>query len=318
MRLAVKTLWVACLAAIPAGCTLALPLDYLQEGEGGSGPTTTSSGPTTSTMSQTSTTGQGGVSGGGGSPPLTYSETVLEDDPVLYFRMSQDQGEPNLGSLGTAADGTHTMPHAISASVLASDASTDAAATYDDPQTVVNMVGEVDSGALTVPSITPFFGADQPLTLELWLRLPLAFGVETSNILSVNAATGGLRLRIEANALNGLRFGFHDAVTTFSDYESVCYFDDWTGTAARHFVAVYDPTQTHRLAIYMDGVRCDDLPTPDGSQVTGTYPMPAIDGALSIGTGWSGDIDEVALYPTVLPMATICAHYALGSGLACP
>lgn len=304
------------MAAIPCGCTLAFPLDYLQLGEGGSDAATSTSGPTTSTMTQTSTTGQGGASGGGGSPPVTYADAVLADGPALYYRMNQATDEPNLGSIGTSADGTHAMPHAISVGVVAT--AEGGAATYDDPATDVNMVGEIDSGRLDVPSITPFFGAAQPFSLEVWLRLPAAFGVETANLASIDVAGGGLRLRTEANAMDAIRFGFRDMASTYADYESACYFDDWSGVTARHVVATYDPTEAHRLALYMDGVRCDTLPAPFGSQTTGMYAMPALDGSVAFGTGWSGDIDEVALYPTVLSQAAICAHYEAGSGMACP
>jgi hypothetical protein len=77
-----------------------------------------------------------------------------------------------------------------------------------------------------------------------------------------------------------------------------------------HYVYTYDPG-TGLAAFYYDGVA---VPFTQGS---GPWdPMPPLSavqigtGVGSASTGWSGDIDELAFYQSVLSSSSVAAHYA--------
>lgn len=306
---------------LTAGCTLAFPLDDLQDGDGAgaSGPSSSSGNPTTSNMTSsgggaTTTTSVGTGGGGGGA---TYADAILADGPLLYFRMSAATDEPNLGTLAAVASATHVSPHGTVSTVVPGS---DAASTYDDPTHDLNEAGEDDTGHLDVPALVGFFGNAQPFSIELWARLPAPDDVvETADLVRSEDSTGGFRLRLGARLTmtgkDSVSFGFKDAASAFDDFASYCNFDDWVDGVPRHFVAVFDPTATpHPLAIYVDGIRCDTLAAPAGGQTTGAYAFPAFEAPLAIGTGWSGSVDEVALYDVALTPGQICAHLAAGGG----
>ncbi len=308
--------WTLLVSAL-AGCTLAFPLDDLQDGDGaGAGATTPSSSgdPTTSNMTSSGGTGQGagsstGGAGVGGGPG--YADAVLADGPILYFRMSAATDEPNLGTnpLDTAP---HLGPHALVTKVVPGS---DAATTYDDPTLGLDQVGEDDTGHLEVPALTGFFDATQPFTVEVWLRLPDEHAVESADLFKSSEAAGGIRFRLDkrqvSDGLDKVSFGFRDTSTSAFDlYQSFCNFDDWGDGSPRHFVAVYDPTATFELAVFVNGVRCD---TPS-TRVDGMFAFPTFDAPLTFGNGWSGAMDEIAVYDAALSPSTICAHYVAGGG----
>jgi hypothetical protein len=305
---------------VGAGCTLAFPLDDLQDGATGVG-----GGASTGTMSTTtSTSTQSGGAGQGGSTSTTtaqgggaaYEDLVLADGPLLYFHMDHATSEPNLGTLGAANDGEQLAPAALVASVLS--VSTNDATSYDDAAHALDESGEDDGGHLAVPALGAFFGAAQPFTIELWLRLPTENDVESAALASGTETGGGFVIsttrRFDAAGLDQVKVAFADDTMTY-DYYSLCNFDDWVDASPRHFAFVFDPMQTHALAIYVDGLRCDD--GPNGGINTPAYDFPTIDPALSFGTGWSGAVDEVAFYGTALSATTICAHAEAGGAPVC-
>ncbi|HTJ82039.1 MAG TPA: LamG-like jellyroll fold domain-containing protein [Polyangiaceae bacterium] len=303
---------------VGAGCTLAFPLDDLQDGATGVGGGASTGTMSTSTSTQTGGAGQGGststTTAQGGGP--AYEDLVLADGPLLYFHMDHATTEPNLGTRGAANDGEQTAPAALVSSVL--PVSADDATSYDDPTHDLDASGEDDTGHLAVPALGAFFGAAQPFTIELWARLPTEDEVESAALASGTEAGGGFVIstteRFDAAGLDQVKVAFADDMMTY-DYYSLCNFDDWTDPSPRHFAFVFDPTQTHALAIYVDGLRCDD--GPNGGINTPAYDFPTIDPALSFGTGWSGAVDEVALYDTALSAGAICAHAEAGGAPAC-
>lgn len=306
-----------------AGCTLAFPLDDLQDGatgSGASGPSTTSLGPTTTNMTSGGGAGQGGAtttstSSAGGA--AAYEDLVLADGPILYFHMDQIATEPNLGSKGSANDGTQDAPSALVPSVLSNNSNS--ATTYDDPAHDLDMAGEVDTGHLDVPALGSFFDSTQAFTIEIWARLPPENDVETVELARGDEAAGAFHVALKKRAVSDgkdqIVFGFRDAAASIDDYISLCNFDDWVDASARHFVAVFDPVETHALAIYMDGLRCDDK--ADGFMATGTYDFPTMDPPLTFGNGWSGAVDEIALYGEALTAEKICAHAEAGGAPTC-
>ena len=307
-----------------AGCTLTFPLDDLQDGAtgaGASGPSTTSLGPTTAAnMTSSGGAGQGGGSttsttSGGGAP--AYEDLVLADAPLLYFHMGHIATETNLGSKGAANDGTQEAPSATAPSVLSNNG--DPATTYDDPAHDLDMAGEVDTGHLDVPALGAFFDSTQAFSVEIWARLPPENVVETIELARADESAGAFHLALKKRAVSDGKdqviFGFRDAAGSIDDYISLCNFDDWTDASPRHFVAVFDPSESHALAIYMNGTRCDD--GPDGFTLTGAYDFPTIDPPLTFGNGWSGAVDEIALYGVALSAEKICAHAEAGGAPSC-
>lgn len=314
---------VASLAlSLLASCNLFVSLDPLSEGEssasgGGSSSTSSLSGPGPSTSSA-----GGGAAGGGGPGPTAWEQCVGSAEPLIHLRMSGSITEPNLGSTKTdAPSATYYQPHATVPGLL--DGDTDEAASFDDPRTDIGDADEDESGRLELPDPGGFAGLDQ-FTIELWFRTPESF--DRGELVSRQTSTGGFRLELGqrqvADGLDNVTFFMFDDTMTSLGYDErrrqVGFNADLSQPGEiHHVVFLYrrSATTTFDLAgnaddlvLWLDGVRTPLL------ACCGPIELPAIEAPLSIGNGYSGAVDELAVYGRVLSDAEIQLHHAVGRG----
>ena len=316
MRCALVRFGALVLALTAGGCSLAFSLDELQSGgtdAGGSG-----AGSASSAGGDGGTSGPGpgsGVTTGAGGDASPYASTVLDDAPAIYLRLGESSIEANLGALGGEA--LHDAPHAVAPSLVPGEL--DGSATFDDPAASLDEPGENDDGqlalALDPPPPEAVFEGTRPFTIELLIAADEA--LETSAIALVDDATGGVRVfaqrRFTPDGLDQIAFAIRDDAHDFTALASFCNLDFPADGTPELWAFIHDPTEPHPLAIYRNGTRCDDATT----QATTDLTLPAMTAPLRIGRGFSGRLDEFAVYPRALDDAARCAHLA-AAGKPCP
>lgn len=239
-----------------------------------------------------------------GATPLAradYSNTVVSQSPVGYWRLSETTASPppvtTAANLGSSAGGNGTyngssgffrgQPGAVTG------------------DTAIHMDGSAQS--VTVP-----YNADQNpagnFTVECWLKADVSgtqcpisighFGSPRSGWLIYQVSSTGYELRLYNTN------GTNPSLILGGNTTNVV--GVWT-----HVVATFDGTTAR---IYLNGTEAaNGTPTGPPNYVPGT------DGQFSLGmrsdTGfpWAGGADEVAFYPSVLTPAEIATHYAAAS-----
>jgi hypothetical protein len=238
---------------------------------------------------------------------------VIDDAPAIYLRLGEPSVEPNLGSLGGEA--LYDDPHAVAPSLVPGEL--DGSATFDDPATSLDEPGEDDDGQLTLatPPQNAVFDGARAFSIELLLTADEA--LESSELLLVDDATGGARIlaqrRFAPDGLDQIAFAIRDDAHDFTALSSYCNLDFPAEGVPELWTFVHDPAEPHPLAVYRDGTRCDDAST----QATTDLVMPAMTAPLRVGRGFSGRLDELAVYPRALDDAARCAHLT-AAGKPCP
>ena len=239
------------------------------------------------------TGGDGGVpSGDGGVSPspdaheawagAVYRDVVMADGPLAYYRLDET-------TRGVAKDDTGRFDGAHSASVEVGAppllGGSEAAAKF----------GGTDN--ISVDGLD--FQGNAPFTLELWL--------------SKSAVQSDHRFPFFKETGNGAsRRGY--AIVVIDDHVAGERYVTGTGFDVRasgigagrvvHIVMTYDGTS---LALYVDGALADT--ESDSRALEAPVGAPALIGGAS-SDGFTGTIDEVAIYDKALPAERIQAHFA--------
>jgi hypothetical protein len=213
----------------------------------------------------------------------TYRDVVMSDGPLAYYRLDEK-------SRGVAKDETGHFAGAHSANVVVGAAplfaASEAAATF------------AGSDSISIDGLD--FQGTQPFTVELWLSKGVADGTfrfpvykeegsGTSRrgygILVINDSVageryvGGTGLDVRASGIGVGRVAY--VVMTYS------------GTA---------------LALYVDGELADT--NNDSRALNATVSRDAMIGSAGSGSGFTGTIDDVAVYDKALLPERIQAHFA--------
>ena len=249
------------------------------------------------------------------SPSVPYRSVVLADGAIEYLRL--DELNPfvnaagNSGSLGAAGDGMH-FPGAIHSVPGAIVGSLDTATRYSAIDT------NSDDGG--VPTLVPFNAALNPATsfsVEAWLR-PTENGAGNAQSPIFNRDPN------DANAPNraGWDFFQRDAGTgwNFRMFNGNAHAQVFNITGGPytvgqwcHLVAVYN-SSVPSATLYLNGQQVATSSSPSGTYNPNPYAPLSIGG---YGDGsqnpFVGDIDEVAVYTTVLSGPQVLAHYQNGT-----
>lgn len=266
-----------------------------------------------------------------GADASPYSDAVLADDPVAYYRLNETGGTvaANSSTAGSALDGTFTnfnltVPPSTLGDLGPRPGDSSGAGSIDGLeldnfaiQSSPNLDAQVEVPDNDLLDIT---GA---LTLEAWV-----YRDEQTNASNNEGIVGkyvGNLFGVPEDNRSFLLFydprgetpsiGFY--VGTDGTASSLTLLDTETDLPLgadggwTHLAAVYEPNV--RMSVYMNGVsigeKTDELPTQD--LFSGTAP-------LWIGRNWRNDvsntafegrIDEVAVYDTALTSEQILAHY---------
>jgi glucose/arabinose dehydrogenase/PKD repeat protein len=228
--------------------------------------------------------------GSGGS---SYSQVVLADNPVAYWRLGEASGTNLVDQIGNHG-GTYVGSPTLGApGAITGDANT--SVTFNGSS---NVYGQA-TGWTTIPA--------PPITIEAWIKWNGTTWPTNTSILGWfdQPGTRAARFWVTGNGTDNinLRIGFETGNANWN----------WVGenTSWHQLVGTHDGTNAR---LYFDGVL-----------VAGPTPVPFSGGAsahpLWIGNGsdlgtadasWPGGIDEAAVYNQALSAAQVQAHYAAG------
>ncbi len=230
---------------------------------------------------------------------MTYVTTVLEDSPLVYYRMDDTESvgkeTKDEGSLKQNGTVNGTIPAVAGALVPSGDL--DKAAGFSNNN--ANFVSIANSAGLE--ALTTAF------TFEMWV-FPLAAGAASKAVLQKTNATEeeneGVSILVaeSGKALQATTF-FTVVKETFILAKSL------TVSAWNYIVYTYD-NAVFRWYINAAQVR----------EKAFVGPTPAFAGPTKIGSRFAnvaqplnGNVDEVAIYSTALSQARISAHYFVGT-----
>jgi hypothetical protein len=255
-----------------------------------------------------------------------YLQTVLSDQPFSYWRL--DNAGATMTDLVGGRNGVNSGNVATQQPGVTSDGDTSILVTNGSGG--VNPAAHVEAAGLSVLSGT------STISLEAWFQIgPASFDpFSAMTILSFddpsNSLTGGEQnlgvIWMPANgSVPGHWWVFGEVVVTLSDASIGSVEADTQFTADGpmgplagletgkwvHVVFTFDGTLG---ILYVNGVRVSsDVPFPTPGPATLLHGDRVWLGAQiwpNDGPGWTGLIDEVAIYTTVLTAADVAAHYA--------
>ncbi len=219
-------------------------------------------------------------------PSSPYRDAVLADSPVGYWRLAETEGLA-MDVTGNAAPGSYLggVTRGV-AGALAGDANL--AARFDGTDDFISVP---DNNALDHGDVFSY---------ELWIKRGALQGV-TQRLLHKGAGVASLGFGLNNKVV--LISGGTPAVTMATSAIAL------TDQAWHHLVATKNGNDVH---IYVDGFD----QTAAGAAVTLSFNATALNiGRASTGSAYvSGDIDEVAIYPTALSATRVLAHYQAGRG----
>lgn len=217
-----------------------------------------------------------------------YRYTVLQDNPVRYYRMGE--------SVGPVADiGSNNAPAAVSGPTLGV-----AGALTNDPNTAVSFNGSSDTIALRT-----FDLVNRSFSIELWI-IPGASPAANQDLWSVFGdftANHLVYLRLESSGRLTLDF-----YLTGGNIQTATSLISFSGSAKYHVVVNFDSAEL-MSSIYVNNVL--EASGALGPYTGGTQPTVQLGGFTAAGANYyKGVEDEVALYFKSLDPERIDAHYA--------
>ena len=200
----------------------------------------------------------------------------------------------NTGSLGSAANGTNSDPVTTGPGVVAAG---------DDLSAVYNGAGGTNTIVPFQPALNP--ASASPFTVEFWARptasdnddAPLSNRVASGNrsgwVFFQRAGDTGWNFRMYNGVGGGLGWDLTGGTSTL---------DEWS-----HVVATWDGQDA---TLYVNGEPADDSNDP---AATGVYNASTsanfIVASSDTGSPYTGSVDEVAFYNTVLTPEQILNHF---------
>lgn len=237
-------------------------------------------------------------------PPPTYSEEVLADAPLGYWRLEESSGN----WLDSSGNGYHAIPGNRTLTRGRS------------PNITEGFACQIGGAAATNPAIgivanAPVwrFGAN-PFTYELWLRGAAGSGdvigakynegvtwPEWFYVIVAGSGTAA-RIRVEYRTANA------PATAYLQETPDIANLND----GAPHHVVIVRAVSA--VLVYVDGVKYT-LPAFGGTLWASNAPT-GIGGTPSAlaRSCYSGTLDEIAIYSYALPEARVLAHYNRGKG----
>lgn len=248
----------------------------------------------------------------GSSGAMGYADSVLSDDPVIYYRLGESSGTvaTDLGSAGN--DGTYAGSPTLGIAGISGDGNT-----------AVSFDGTND----TLEPSTPYSPTITNLTQEAWIKTanPMPDALSTIFSWQNSGAAGGLAFAIGTAPAVGapgqgkLWCGWTEPFVVEIAY-SLARIDDgnwhhvacvWDGTSGVEF----DGSQ---ISIYIDGALDTNGEASFGNKgSTAPYATDFVMLASTDAAAWDSftdiDVDEPAIYEEALSSARLLAHFNAGS-----
>lgn len=228
---------------------------------------------------------------------MTYSSEVLADSPVLYYRLNETSGTTFTNAGSVAGNGTLTA----SGSTLAQTSLVPA-----DADTCLKLNGAWISGGATATALGIAGNSDR--TIECWLQVDTG----GAGLFRVPWAVGGgsnpsnLYIGCDPTAPTAWEIGLWGGATTFTLPNPA--------TQARHVVLTYTGS-TRQFKVWVDGSVIHSYTHGADLTTTGSSPFDVAFIRAAGSNNWTGWLDEVAVYNSVLSDARILAHYNAGAGI---
>jgi hypothetical protein len=226
---------------------------------------------------------------------MSYTSSVLTDNPFAYYRCNEVSGSTAYDSSGNGHDAAinGNIELGQNGAVLGGG----------------SILLDGSSGYIALPSAVNV-GGWSAISLEIWIKLSTVIGAYPRLISSGTPQSSNTDIDFGINLSSG-DSGFFN-VGTGSTNASLGFFQVWSTTHNTngwyHLVMTYDGTT---IAAYVDGV-------PSNSTTAGG--AIAVSSNVNIGRNpaYNGDylpasVAEIAIYPTALSAARISAHHAAGS-----
>lgn len=229
----------------------------------------------------------------------TYYDTVMNDNPSVFARLSTPVAGNLAGAGRQSDDGTNTN---INFNVVTGAPSRVSGLLSADPDEAAQFGG---GSAISSGTPTSFTALNQMsfFSLECWYK-PTASG---GNYDMVNQSNGSTVNQFEMRNIGGLlRGGFNDSGGTL--YEAIG--GSFVTNNIHHCVCTYDGTA---IRVYLNGVQTGFTPA---TAAPGTGAGPIVIGGFNNGVGITstmvGVLDEVAIYPYALSATQVAEHYSVG------
>jgi signal peptidase I len=230
---------------------------------------------------------------------VSYSTVVTTDAPTIYHRFSQASGTTAANS-GTGTAGRYTGGYTLGRpGAIACQTTNAARAVYLDGAT-----GQVVRSSTTATVGTSTF------TLEAWFRTTTGGGklVGFGNQRTASSTTYDRHLFLTDNG--AVVFGVHSGTA-----REVVSPSSYTDGRWHHVVATLGAVSpTNGMRLYVDGTLVASRTDTTSAQTYSGYWRIGFDNLASWSSApdnpyFTGDLDEVAIYPTTLTAARVAAHY---------
>jgi hypothetical protein len=247
------------------------------------------------------TAGVGGGGEQGGAPAVTasaYRQLVLDDKPLVYWRMgaSKDRIVPDEtgGGNDLVLQGTG---HALGVQ----------GAIEDDGDGAIEFDGKASFAIASNARVLDFVGGAK-FSLECWAERQLGgasyFQHLFSNVQGVAGNRDGFALYLLPEPASG------DSARSVFEYDRpAADLGIWGPVFGAnlwgHYVAVFDGTQ---VSLYVNALASNDVTA--GSIAARTVPFTVGRAAGVDGSYFKGALDELAIYPRALTSAEIAEHYS--------
>ncbi len=238
----------------------------------------------------------GGASNVNAAPTDAYGASVYGDQPDLYWRLNEATGVANDWSYLGRNDGTvgSAATRAVGGKVSAGSA--------------IRTTGSTDSLV-----VSPQSGSPDAFTTEAWVKTTTTTGGKILGFEAVPTGTGGsYDKQVYMTNSGRLIFGVYDGAA-----QTVISPNPYNDGQWHHVVASQDSSG---MKLYVDGALLGTNPATRNQVFSGHW---RVGGGST--TSWpsspstpffSGDIDEVAVYPRGLSAAEVAEHHTLGNGTA--
>jgi Concanavalin A-like lectin/glucanases superfamily len=221
---------------------------------------------------------------------------VLADSPRAYWRLGETSGATAVDQLGVAP-GTYTGGVVLGA----------VGALTGDPNTAARFDGSDDRVIMGDPANGSLDFGTGDFTAEAWVKTAVnGERAIASKRLTSTGAYWQFTVTDDPGRTGTIRVNISDGSVIRELYGPARRVDDG---AWHHVVVVFD--RDVGVTVYVDGISLA-TPAPATGDVSNTGPFLV---GKSTGYGYfNGDIDEVAVYPAVLPAARVQAHRLAGIG----
>jgi PKD repeat protein len=231
------------------------------------------------------------VAAGGGGQERQYDQVVLADGAQDHWPLGEQSGSTAYDYAGAAdlpvgSGVTLGRPGAVAG----------------DPDTAAAFDG-TSNGLLATQTAVP---GPNVFSLEAWFRTTTTAGGKIVGFGSANTGISSNRdrhiyMETDGRVSFGVYTGVRQAITGSTAYND----GDW-----HHVVGTLGPGG---LALYVDGAQVAARSDVTSAQAYNGYWRIGGDRGWSGADYWTGDVDEVAVYPTVLSAAQVADHFSLAT-----